>query len=86
MLMLWHTQDKRKEHEQATRWLIKAAEAGLPKAQFNLGHRLVHEADGGAGTPLGAAGRSPKTDVGLLICTAQFSIAPQTAGVAAVPS
>jgi TPR repeat protein len=30
----------RKEHEQAVRWFTKGAEAGLPKAMFNLGFCL----------------------------------------------
>jgi TPR repeat protein len=79
MLMLWHTQDRREEHEQATRWLIEAAEAGLAKAQFNLGYRLVSEADGGTGMPLGAGGRSRKADVGLVRCTALSPITYQVA-------
>jgi hypothetical protein len=48
------------------------AGAGDGEAQFSLGWSLVNEADGGAGTKLGEGGRSPKADVGLALCTAQF--------------
>ena len=48
------------------------AGAGDREAQFSLGYRLVREADGGAGPPLGAGGRSPKADVGFAFYTAQF--------------
>ena len=32
--------DERKEHERATEWYTKGAEAGVPKAMFILGCRL----------------------------------------------
>jgi len=56
----------------------RAAE-GDREAQFSLGYVLVDEADEDAGaTHLGASGRSPKADVGLALCTAQFPVAHQT--------
>ena len=54
------------------------AAAGDREAQFSLGYYLMLVADGGAGRPLGVAGRSPKADVRLAICTAQFPVAYQT--------
>jgi len=38
---------------------------GDREAQWSLGGLLLMEADGDSGAPLGTAGRSPKTDVGL---------------------
>ena len=37
---------------------------GDMEAQWSRGYRLVSEAEGAVGTPLGTAGRSPKADVG----------------------
>jgi hypothetical protein len=37
MYELGDIHDKREEHEQAVNWFTKSAEAGLPKATFNLG-------------------------------------------------
>ena len=37
MYELGSIHDVRKEHEQAVAWFTKSAEAGLPKAMFNLG-------------------------------------------------
>jgi hypothetical protein len=48
--------------------VARRAAAGDREAQWSLGFRLVC-ADGVAGTPLGAAGRSPKSDVGSLLRT-----------------
>ena len=52
----------------------KAGEGDM-EAQFSLGYRLMAEAEGSAEAPLGTAGRSPKTDVGLALRTAQFPVA-----------
>jgi len=48
------------------------AGAGDREAQFSHGYRLLWEADGGAGTKLGAGGRSPKADVGFAHGIAKF--------------
>jgi len=40
MEALGSVHDARKEHEQAVEWYTKGAEAGLPKAMFNLGWSL----------------------------------------------
>ena len=40
MFWLGQEHDKRNEHEQATEWYTKGAEAGLPTAMFSLGWRL----------------------------------------------
>jgi TPR repeat protein len=40
MNTLGDVHDERKEHERAVEWFTKAAEAGLPLAQFNLGCSL----------------------------------------------
>ena len=40
MLALGQTHGTRKDHEQATEWLTKAAETGMPRAMFSLGCRL----------------------------------------------
>ena len=48
------------------------AGAGDREAQWTLGVQLVNEADGGAGTKLGAGGRSPKADVGFAHGIAKF--------------
>jgi len=40
MFLLGVIYDARTEHEHAVQWFTKAAEAGLPKAMFNLGHML----------------------------------------------
>jgi len=42
------------------------ARAGDRGAQYSQGYNLVSEADG-AGTSLGAAGRTPKSDVGFAL-------------------
>jgi len=56
----------------------RAAE-GDREAQFSQGYGLMCEADIAAGaTSLGAAGRSPKADVGLAHCTAHFPVAHRT--------
>jgi len=60
------------------------AATGDGAAQFSLGILLVSEADGGEGTPLGGSGRSPKADVGLALCTAQFPVAHQPRSIDAV--
>ena len=54
---------------------LRAGE-GDREAQWSLGYSLMSEA-GVAGTPLGAAGRSPKADVGMARCTAQSPVAHQ---------
>ena len=54
--------------------------AGDREAQFSLGYKLVSEADLAAGaTTLGAAGRSPKADVGLAVCCHGFPASHQAA-------
>ena len=40
MCAMGNIHDARNEHEEAVRWFTKGAEAGLPKAMYNLGHRL----------------------------------------------
>jgi TPR repeat protein len=45
---------QRKEYEQAVEWYTKAAEAGLPKAMFNLAYSL-EEGEGVAAPDLPAA-------------------------------
>jgi hypothetical protein len=55
--------------------LRQRAREGDREAQFSMGCVLM---SGAAGEPLGAGGRSPKADVGLALCTAQFPIAHQT--------
>jgi len=40
MLALGSIHDTRKEYEQALKWTTKCAEAGLPKAMFDLGYCL----------------------------------------------
>jgi hypothetical protein len=53
--------------------VTQRAGAGDREAQFSQGYRLVRDTDVAAGaSSLGAAGRSPKADVGLEICTARF--------------
>ena len=37
MYALGHIHSEWKEHEQAVEWLTKGAEAGLPKAMYNVG-------------------------------------------------
>ena len=56
----------------------RKADEGDREAQFSQGYRLMCEADGAVGAPLGTAGRSPKADVGFARCTAQFPVAYQT--------
>jgi hypothetical protein len=48
--------------------LKQRASAGDREAQFSLGFMLMRAADGNSG-PLGVSGRSPKADVGLVLCT-----------------
>jgi len=55
----------------------QGAAKGDAEAQFSLGSHLVCKADGGV-APLGSSGRSPRADVGLALCTAQFPVARQT--------
>ena len=55
----------------------KAGE-GDGEARWSQGCRLMSEADGGAGSTLGASGRSPKADVGLARCTETFPVAHKT--------
>ena len=66
--------------------LVRALGAGILKhragegdreAQYSQGYSLMSDA-GVPGTPLGAAGRSPKADVGLALCTALFPVAHPT--------
>ena len=40
MHQLGYIHDERREHEQAVEWFTKGAEAGLPRAAFNLGNML----------------------------------------------
>jgi hypothetical protein len=58
--------------------LKQRAGAGDREPQWSLGFQLLSAADGVAGTPLGAAGRSPEADVGLALYTAQFPVARKT--------
>jgi TPR repeat protein len=46
--------DDRKEHEQAVEWFTKGAEAGLPRAMFNLGS-LLDNGEGVAAPDITAA-------------------------------
>jgi len=41
MSALGNIHEERKEHERAVLWYTKGAEAGLPRAMFNLGSLLV---------------------------------------------
>jgi hypothetical protein len=59
--------------------VIQQVIAGDREALFSVGFSLVSEADGATGTPLGAAGRSPKADVGLALCTDKFPATHQKA-------
>jgi TPR repeat protein len=45
MYWLGHCYCSREEHEQAAEWYTKGAEAGLPKAMYNLGC-LLHRGKG----------------------------------------
>ena len=47
---------------------------GDREARFSQGCSLLAEASG-SGAELGAVDRSPKADVGLALCTAQFPVA-----------
>ena len=55
------------------------AASGDREAQFSQGYRLVKEADGAAGTLMGAGGRSPKAEAGLALGTARFPDSHQSA-------
>ena len=48
---------------------------GDREAQWSLGCRLMREAEGAAGTPVGTSGRSRQADVGLSPRTVQFPVA-----------
>jgi len=52
--------------------LKQRAAKGEGEAQFSLGCKLVSEADGHGGRPLGTSGRSPVADVGLALSTYMF--------------
>ena len=58
--------------------LKQKADAGDREAQFSLGYWLMCEGGGGEGTLLGASGRSPKADVGSVLCTETFPVAHNT--------
>jgi len=61
------------------------AGAGDREAQWSLGYHLMWEVEGFAFNTrprtLGAAGRSPKADVGLAVCNTQYRVAQHTATV-----
>ena len=58
-------------HALGVKILIQRAGAGDREAQWSLGYSLM-KAGGVAGTPLGAADRTPMADVGLALCTNSF--------------
>ena len=60
------------------------AGAGDREAQWSQGYKLVREA-GVPGTPLGAAGRSPKADVGLHLALRSFRSLARLRCVEAIP-